>query len=211
VSPRRAHAVREHPDDPATALRSHLIEVTEALLAERPPTALKTREIARAAGVSDGVLYNYFADKDELVLAGMTRRFSSLLDRFRSSIPEPGSGTVAENLTTIARAGLELHLETLPIVAGVLADGELLRRFVHEIHRAPVGAVEIVLSIERYLETERAGGRVGDVDSRAAADLLMGAVAVKAFTTLLGVGRSEAVAGLDAVVATLVAGLGPRP
>jgi AcrR family transcriptional regulator len=209
MSPRRAWAVRD-ADDPATALRSHLVSVTEALLAERAPSVLTTREIARAADVSDGVLYNYFADKDELVLAGMVRRFSSLLERFRASIPEPGSRTVPENLTTIARAGLELHLETLPLVGGLLADQELLRRFVHEIHREPVGAVEIVLSIDRYLAEERSRARVGEVDTRATADLLMGAVAVKAFTTLLGVPRAEAFAGLDAAVATLVAGLEPR-
>jgi AcrR family transcriptional regulator len=202
--------VRDRAEDPSTALRSHLVEVTEALLAARPPRTLTAREIARAAGVSDGVLYNYFADKEELVLAAMVRRFSSALGRFRTSIPEAGSNTVAENLATTARAGLELHLETLPIAAGLFSDQELLTRFVHEIHREPVGAVEIVLSIDRYLAEERSRGRVGDVDTRAAAELLMGAVAVKAFTTLLGVPRAEVLAGLDATVATLAVGLEPR-
>lgn len=65
MSPRRAKATLGRVGtDPATALREHLVDTAERLLAEKQVGAITTREIARAAGVSDGVLYNYFADKD---------------------------------------------------------------------------------------------------------------------------------------------------
>jgi AcrR family transcriptional regulator len=211
MSPRHARAVREHAGDPATALRAHLLDTTERLLATRAPSTLRTREIARAADVSDGVLYNHFADKEELVLAATVRRFATLLDRFRSSLPEPGSDTLESNLARIARAALDLHLETLPIAAGLLSDRALLGRFGLEIHREHVGAADIVESIGRYLAAEQALGRVGDVDTRAAADLLVGAVAVRALTTALGAAPEDVLESLPDLAATLANGVEPRP
>ena len=210
MSPRRARAVREHPAEPATALREHLLDTAERLLGDRPPSALTTREIARAADVSDGVLYNYFADKDELVVAAAVRRFARLLAAYREAVPEPATATVEANLTTIARAAFDLHAAALPIGAGLLSDPALLRRFTEEIHREPVAAVEIVGSIERYLTAEQAAGRVGDdVDAAAAADLIVGAVAVQVFTTVLGAPAEAALARVATTVDTLVRGLEP--
>lgn len=188
----------------------HLLDTAERLLETTSPAALTTRRIARAAGVSDGVLYNYFADKDELVLAATVRRFARLLEDFRSALPEPGSDTLAANLEHIARAALDLHRDALPILVGLLADPELLGRFLREIHREHVGAAEIVDAIDRHLAAERRAGRVGAVDTRAAADLLVGAVAVRTLTTLLGVAPADVAERLPAAVTTLVQGLEPR-
>src|SRR5512140_2747206 len=56
MSPRRAKAVVDRVgDDPATALRELLIDAVDRLLAQGSITAITTRDIARAAGVSDGV------------------------------------------------------------------------------------------------------------------------------------------------------------
>jgi AcrR family transcriptional regulator len=197
--------------DPAAALREHLLDTTGRLLAEHSPARLRTREIARAADVSDGVLYNYFADKDELVVQAMVRRFAALLADFRASLPEPGSRSVRANLEDIARAALALHLESLPILAGLLTDADVLRRFMREIHREHVGAAEITGAVDRYLAAEHALGRIRDVDTRAAADLLVGSVALRAFTTSLGVPRDEVIDGIPHIVETLLRGLEPRP
>jgi AcrR family transcriptional regulator len=208
---RRAHAVRDHAGDPAAALHAHLLDTADGLLADSSPTALTTRGIARAAGVSDGVLYNHFADKDELVLAATVRRFARRLEAFLAAVPEAGSGTVPENLERIAEETLELHRDMLPILVGLLADPELLGRFLHEIHREHIGAAEIVGTIARYLAAERESGRVGAVDAKAAADLLVGAVAVATLTTLLGATPADAADRSRATVAALLRGLEPRP
>jgi AcrR family transcriptional regulator len=209
MSPRRAQAVAGH-EDPAAALREHLLATTARLLADRPPAGLTTREIARAAGVSDGVLYNYFADKDALVLEAMVRRFARLLEDFLSSLPDPGSGLLETNLEEIARAALALHLESLPILGGLVSDADLFRRFMQAIHREEVGGAEITAAVARYLAGEQDLGRMRRVDARAAADLLVGAVAVRAFTTSLGALQRDVLESVPGVVAALVQGLEPR-
>lgn len=190
-------------------LREHLVEATERLLAEPRARRLTTREIARAAGVSDGVLYNYFADKDELVLAALVRRFARLVEHFHADLPEPGTRTVEQNLRSLAEAALELHLGTLPLVASLVSEPALLRRFLVEIHRKSLGGPQIVGPAASYLEAERAAGRVAPVDVDAAADLLVGAIAMRAFTTLIGAKRGDVVERVPALVATLVRGLAP--
>ncbi len=94
MSPRRARAVSGLDGDPATALREHLIDVAERLLSERQVSAITTRDIARTAGVSDGVLYNYFADKNDLLLTALVRRYGRIVARFEADLPQPGTATV---------------------------------------------------------------------------------------------------------------------
>jgi AcrR family transcriptional regulator len=51
---------------PPEARRRAIVDAALPLLAERG-TAVTTRELALAAGVSEGTLFNVFADKDELI------------------------------------------------------------------------------------------------------------------------------------------------
>src|SRR5688572_7785639 len=107
MSPRPAKAVRGRTgDDPATALRDLLIDTAERLIGERPASAITTREIARAAGVSDGVLYNYFADKNDLIITALVRRHTETLRQYDLALPAPGSGSVADNLGACALAAI---------------------------------------------------------------------------------------------------------
>ncbi len=204
--PRRAAAVAEGGD-----LREHLLAATERLLVESGPQTLTTRAIARAARVSDGVLYNYFADREELVLAALVRRFARLVERFQMGLPQPGVEALEESLRSLAEASLEIHVVAAPLVASVLSEPALLRRFLLEIHREPLGGPQLVGPVSAYLEAERAAGRVAEVDVEAAADLLVGAIVMRAFTTLLGARRSEIAERLPMLVDVLVRGLAPRP
>lgn len=82
-------------DDP---VRAKLIEVRSAqiidaaarVFAERGFSRATTREVAEAAGVSEGTIYNYFASKEDLLLGIMARltestHFDEALDR---SLPD---------------------------------------------------------------------------------------------------------------------------
>jgi len=48
-------------------LRDYLIDTAARLIAERGTAGLAVRDITRAAQVADGVLYNYFEDKEDLL------------------------------------------------------------------------------------------------------------------------------------------------
>jgi len=210
MSPRRAKAVSGLDGDPATALREHLIDVAERLLSERQVSTITTRDIARTAGVSGGVLYNYFTDKNDLLLTALVRRYTRIVGRFEADLPEAGTGTVRDNLNTHARALLDLQADALPIAAGLITEPALLRQFIDTIHREPLGPLRILHHVAGYLADEQRLGRLPSVDVEAATTLLFGATVMLAFTNLMGgVPREDLARQLPAIVSTLVDGLDP--
>jgi AcrR family transcriptional regulator len=205
MSPRRAAAVKETPGDPGTALREHLVASAQTLLAERQVTSITARDLAREASVSDGVLYNYFADKNELLLTALLRRFDELLDDFGAELPAPGTGSVEENVRAYAEALYTFDVDGFPLLAKLLGDPPLLQRFLVETHRRPVYSDRVRKPVVDYLAGERRRRRIAGVDPEAAADLLIGAIAQLALTTVTG-GRPQA-RRLAAVVDTLLKGI----
>jgi AcrR family transcriptional regulator len=204
---RRAAAVAGVEGDPAELLRDHLVDVAGTLLSERSVSSITTRELARAAGVSDGVLYNYFGDKNELLLTALVGRFRALVASFHAGVPAPGQHTVRANLVQLAHGLLELHLAGLPLFGKLAAQPALLGRFVHEIHRPDAGLSgrEIRDAVVGYVQREQAGGRIGDCDAGAVADLLIGSVALHALLAVTA--GAPAAERIPALVDTLVAGL----
>jgi AcrR family transcriptional regulator len=211
MSPRRAKATRGRVgDDPAVALRQHLIDTAEKLLAEKQVGAITTREIARTAGVSDGVLYNYFADKNELIVAALVRRYSRVLERFGSGLPEPGSATVETNLLAYAKATHDLVASALPMAAGLMSEPELLHRFIIEIHKEPMGPHRLRQPIADYLAAEQKLGRLGSFSADAVVSMIMGPAIMLGFTELVaGVPREILAGRLPEVINTLLHGIAP--
>ncbi|SEF56596.1 DNA-binding transcriptional regulator, AcrR family [Nonomuraea solani] len=109
-------------------LREHLVATTERMISERGTAGLTVRAIAREVGVADGVLYNYFADKEEL-LAEALRAHVRSVERGLGELPEPGGGTIAGNLRAHIEYGLAMHRAILPAFAGLLAQPKVLDRF----------------------------------------------------------------------------------
>lgn len=110
MAPRRAAALR----DGDVSLRDHLIAAATRLIADRGTAGLTVRDIARAADVAVGVLYNHFADKEEL---------------FRTVILES-----AEQVREAQLADLDRHLGKIvdleeDLIALGLAFVEVMRRF----------------------------------------------------------------------------------
>jgi AcrR family transcriptional regulator len=211
MSPRRAKAVGGRAgDDPAAALRAHLIDVTEGLLGSTPIAAITTRDIARAAEVSDGVLYNYFDDKTALILAALVQRYRRLARRFFETLPEPGSKTVQENLERFAGGLLELLGEAMPTVAGLLTEPALLHRLFDEIHRDELSPQYMEARIGEYLRAEQGLGRLPAGDVTPIGMLLMGTVLVLALSATFAPEPNRVlVAGqLRPMIATVLRGLG---
>jgi AcrR family transcriptional regulator len=196
-------------DDPATALREHLIDVTEGLLSRTPIAAITTRDIARAAEVSDGVLYNYFDDKTALVLAALVRRYQRLARRFYDSLPEAGTATVEDNLVAFANGLFDLMDEAMPTIAGLLTEPVLFHRMFEEIHRDELSPQLMQARLGEYLREEQQLGRLPAVDVAPVGTLLMGSVAVMALSNHFAPMPNLAAPSvqLRPIVATILRGL----
>jgi AcrR family transcriptional regulator len=211
MSPRSAKAIRGRSgDDPVAALREHLLDTAEGLLGEQSISTITTRGIAQAAEVSVGVLYNYFDDKNALLLAALVRRYARTIGDLNAQLPAPGCGDVAENLVEYGRSALRVVLEVLPTAAGLMSEPTLLHRFLVEIHTEPYGPQMFQRPLVQYLRGEQAIGRIGDIDLNAALTILTGSVIVIGLSGIAGGQNSASLSDqLPIVVHTLLRGLNP--
>jgi AcrR family transcriptional regulator len=125
MSPRKAAALR-HAND--LSLRHHLIATAERLISQRGIAGLTVRDIAREARVADGVLYNHFADKEELLAHALQAHVESV-ERTLGDLPQAGSGTIEAHLRAYVVHGLTSHAALLPVIAGLLAQPKVFARF----------------------------------------------------------------------------------
>ena len=63
-------------------MKNAIFEATMAVLGEHGFEGLRMDRVAKAAEVSTGTLYNYFKNKDELLLHVLDTRFEPILQEF---------------------------------------------------------------------------------------------------------------------------------
>ncbi|KUJ67811.1 TetR family transcriptional regulator [Streptomyces albus subsp. albus] len=205
MSPRKAAALRDGAG--GQDLRRHLITTAERLIAEQGTAGLTVRGIARAAGVADGVLYNHFADKEEL-LAQALRAHLRTVEAGLGALPEPGTGTVRANLRAHLDHGLALHRAILPALAGLLAQPRVLAGFTGLAE--PGGEWRDRLTA--YLRAERELGRLAPGARVDAAAALVVGVCHEAVLSLMLRGSAPAPLSPEAVddlVTAVLDGIGP--
>ena len=162
--------------------RDRIVDAARRLILTKGLVRATTREIAAAAHVSEGTLYNHFASKEEMFLAALGQLpagFIALIVGLRQRV---GSEPVRDVLTEVARVGIDFYADAIPMGASIFADPELLSR-----HRAllasrgagPQRANEAVVA---YLQGEQELGRVrADAYPEAIAYLLLGAIYQRAY------------------------------
>ena len=126
MSPRKAGALR---GDDTQNLRQYLIATAARLIGERGTGALTVRDIAREAQVADGVLYNYFEDKEDLLANALLAHVAEVMGSAPPLLPEPGTGAVADNLRRFIEGGLEVLTRVTPAFAGLVTQPKVLVRF----------------------------------------------------------------------------------
>jgi AcrR family transcriptional regulator len=200
MSPRRAAAL----GDGAGNLREHLIGAAGRLIARQGLAGLTVRVIAKEAGVADGVLYNHFADKEELLAAAL-RTHVRAVERELGVLPAAGSGSVEENVRAWLRYGLALHTAILPAFAGLLAHPAVRARYAELADGQP----DFRDRLRDYLRAERAGGRLrADADVDAATSILVGICHEQVLSGLFSSDLPPAgEPAVDAVVRTVLTGI----
>jgi AcrR family transcriptional regulator len=210
------------PRTRSAGLRDHLVAATDELLDQAAPGALTTRQIAAHAAVSDGVLYNHFGDKEELLVAALTRRYARLVGEFEAHLAaatatatsRAGSLGVDASLEgfigSFAVALRDLEAAALHLGAGLLAEPALLQAFWVEMHRPPLGLDRLERPLLERLRAEQASVALrGAADVGAAVSLVFGLAAMSALGLRLNPGADRAAADrrLAAGVGVICAGL----
>ncbi|MFB7607884.1 TetR/AcrR family transcriptional regulator [Streptomyces gardneri] len=162
--------------------RVRIVDAARDLMRTAGLARTTTKEIAKAAGCSEAALYKYFASKEELFLTVLDERLPRLGGLLGALAADPGSRTVEENLTEIARQAALFYEESFPMAASLYAEPQLKARHEEGMRRLGAGPHKPVEGLTAYLRTEQRLGRVGaDADPQAAAALLLGACVQRAF------------------------------
>ncbi len=139
--PDRAEDVPER--DSSGARRDRILDAATRIFAEKGFERATIRDIAGAAGIADGTIYNYFANKSALLLA--------LLDRLNETGQREShfaAGSEAD-LSSFLRGYLKQRFATLTgsgsdifrvLLSEVLVDRELRKRYYQEV-LAPTFAI----------------------------------------------------------------------
>src|SRR5215469_13367369 len=126
MSPRRPAVLR---DGSGQNLRDYLIMTAARLIDQRGSAGLAVRDITREAKVADGVLYNYFEDKEDLLAHALLAHVGNVMASAPQLLPPPGEGTLAENLRVFIEGGMASLLRVTPAFAGLLSQPKVLTRF----------------------------------------------------------------------------------
>ncbi|MET9094401.1 TetR/AcrR family transcriptional regulator [Streptomyces cyaneofuscatus] len=160
--------------------RVRIVDAAHELMGSIGLARTTTKEIARAAGCSEAALYKYFPSKEELFVTVLKERLPKLGGLLDGLVP--GEGGVEANLTEVARQAALFYEQTFPMAASLYAEPQLKRRHEQGLRELGAGPHLPIQGLDAYLRAEQRAGRVrADADTYAAASLLLGACAQRAF------------------------------
>ena len=111
-----------HREEPSDSTRERLLAAGLKLLAENGYLGATTREIARAADVTEVTLYRHFRSKDELFSTGLVE----LAQRLLTHVPDP-TDDIEEGLRSLAQY----------ISENISAETDRIIRIIPELSRRP--------------------------------------------------------------------------
>ncbi len=115
----------------AKATRSAIIEAAAQIIGQRGLSGFTTNAVAERAGVSIGSLYQYFPNKDALMVALIERQQDQQSAALLSSASAFAKGDLADIVRTLVRAAMQHHRDD-PLLATAID---------HEEMRLPISAM----------------------------------------------------------------------
>jgi AcrR family transcriptional regulator len=161
--------------------------------------------------VAQGVLYNHFDDREELVALALHSYVHDVMHTV--DLPAAGTATVEENLRVYLTFGLSTLGRLLPAFGGVIGQPKILAQFADHASVDLMGGVPDLFG--NYLRAEQKLGRISsDANVNATAFLIVGACHSEALPRLIQglpdpppVVRPEFV---EALIRTVMLGIAPR-
>jgi AcrR family transcriptional regulator len=102
------------------ARREQIVEAATRVFAQKGFSRATTREVARSAGVSEGTIYNYFENKDALLLAILDRLNET--ERRAEDFEEGMAATFGEFLGEYLRRRMSMVWENREVFRVVLSE-----------------------------------------------------------------------------------------
>lgn len=159
------------------AARETILDAAAKVIREQGIARATTKEIARAAGYSEALLYKHFDDKQSIYLAVLKERVGP-----PGVAVEPGTGDLHDNLVEAVVGMMAFYVESFPMSASIFSDNQLLAAWREGMTARGAGPRGPVRAIEGYLQGESDLGRLPTAtDAAALAALLCGAAFQQAF------------------------------
>lgn len=123
-------------DDPLAARRGQILDAATRVFAEKGFERATIREIAGVAGIADGTIYNYFANKSALLLALLDRlnetegRESHFAAGAEIDMGDFLRGYLAQRFATLASTGFDIFQV---LFSEILVNRELRARYYREV------------------------------------------------------------------------------
>jgi AcrR family transcriptional regulator len=137
--------------------RQHILDIAAEVFAGKGLAHTKISDLAEAAGVSQGLLYRYFIDKDDLFIALLETPVSGAIQWTQDAIEYIGSPL--EKLRRLTRKFLQ-GMSEKPVYFQILTQAMALSGRVFE----TLAKLETVVKMLRDLITE--GQKVGEIAKR---------------------------------------------
>ncbi len=162
--------------------RDRILDGAAEVMRTRGLANTTTKEIARAAGLSEAMLYKVFRDKVDLFLGVLAERLPRIAVLSDGPARYAGRSTVPAGLRRLAAELLSYYLESFPIAASVFSDPDLLTRYREALRERRAGPHRVVEGVAAYLSAEQQAGRVAPTARpEVVAELLVGACLHRAF------------------------------
>lgn len=191
--------------------RTKILDAATQLLREKGISGTTTREIARAAGLSDAAIYSHFKSRAELLSALIPVSMVDYKGSGEAFLKRVGQGNVRSNLKYVIKLARDYFRDTSPKIALILAEPELFSDpggppIPNRSHRAETLMAD-------YIRAEQRMGRINeDVDPAAIGKILLATAFYEGFTGgLMGTTfTASRPSSTDEIVDALMAGFAPR-
>jgi AcrR family transcriptional regulator len=192
--------------------KAKILEAAAQLLRDKGISGTTTREIARAAGLSDAAIYSHFKSRGDLLNAMIP---ASLVD-YRGSadafLKRVGKGTIKGNLKFLMNLARDFYTEASPKIALILVEPELFNDPGNRpISHAKTNKAETFMA--DYIRAEQRMGRINEeADAAAIGAIIIATAFYEGFTAgLMGTAFTALrPSSAESIIDALIVGLAPR-
>lgn len=166
-------ATVDFKDQMAEARRTQILMGAAQIFSEKGFHKATTKEVAKAAGVSEGTIYNYFATKRDLLVAMVDM---VAIQSIKDLIPTDPNGDPRELFAAIMRNRYQLaskrgHL-IVPIIAEIFTDVEMREALYQQI------VIPLAANLETFIQHHIDAGHFRPVNPVVATRAFVGIVLV---------------------------------